>query len=158
MPQAARFPENLTGHEVIDMLRALRATGTEDRELIDRFALAGELKKPVRTLSGGTRQKLNAAVAFLFRPHLLILDEPTAGLDPVASEILRQKIVRARDVGASVILTSHILADLDELADEVVFLSEGRVGFEGPLWVLKQTTRQSRLDRAIASLMLGKPQ
>jgi len=155
MPQAARFPENLSGHEVIDMLRGLRATGIEDRELIDQFALAGELQKPVRTLSGGTRQKLNAAVAFLFRPRLLILDEPTAGLDPVASEILRQKIVRARQDGATVILSSHVLAELDELADDVVFLADGRVGFEGPLWVLKETTGQPRLDRAIARLMKG---
>jgi Cu-processing system ATP-binding protein len=157
MPQAARFPENLTGHEVIDMLRDLRATGIEDRELFDRFGLAGELEKAVGTLSGGTRQKLNAAVAFLFRPRLLILDEPTAGLDPVASEILRQKILRVCDEGASVILSSHVLADLDELADDVVFLSDGRVGFQGPLKVLKEKTGQSRLDRAIARLMQGEP-
>lgn len=155
MPQDPRFPENLTGKEVVIMLRGLREGGLEDSELFREFRLAGELGKAVRTLSGGTRQKLNAAIAFLFRPTLLILDEPTAGLDPVASGILRKKIVRIRDQGASVILSSHVLAELDEVADDVVFLSDGRVSFEGSLLGLKAATGQSRLDRAIATLMSG---
>ena len=155
MPQNPRFPENLTGREVVDMLRGLRQVGLEDSELFREFRLAGELGKAVRTLSGGTRQKLNAAIAFLFRPTLLILDEPTAGLDPLASEILRKKIVRIRNHGVSVILSSHVLADLDEVAEDVVFLSEGRVKFEGSLEGLMVATGQSRLDRAIAGLMNG---
>ena len=63
---------------------------------IGAFDLAREMDKPVRTLSGGTRQKLNAATAFMFRPSLLVLDEPTAGLDPIASGVLKEKIARAR--------------------------------------------------------------
>jgi Cu-processing system ATP-binding protein len=155
MPQNPRFPENLTGKEVVVMLRGLRERGLEDSELFREFHLAGELGKAVRTLSGGTRQKLNAAIAFLFRPSLLILDEPTAGLDPVASGILREKIVRVRNQGVSVILSSHVLADLDELAEDVVFLADGTVRFKGSLAGLKEATGQSRLDRAIARLMSG---
>lgn len=65
------------------MLRDLRGAAVPvDTTLLDQLGLAQELDQPVRTLSGGTRQKLNAAIAFLFRPSLLILDEPTAGLDP----------------------------------------------------------------------------
>jgi Cu-processing system ATP-binding protein len=156
MPQQARFPENLTGREVVRLLRDLRSdTVPEDDELFEAFGLARELDKPVRTLSGGTRQKLNAAVAFMFRPALLILDEPTAGLDPIASGILKDRIRSARDEGRSILLSSHVLSELDELADDVIFLLEGRVQFEGPLRQLREATGEPRLERAIARLMQG---
>jgi len=154
MPQVARFPENLTGREVVRLLRDLRGdTVPEDDELFDAFGLVRELDKPVRTLSGGTRQKLNAAVAFMFRASILILDEPTAGLDPVASGILKDKIAQARAEGRSILLSSHVLSELDELVDDVVFLLDGRVEFEGSLRRLREATGESRLERAIARLM-----
>jgi Cu-processing system ATP-binding protein len=158
MPQHARFPENLTGREVIRLLRDLRGDAVpEDDELFESFALAAELDKPVRTLSGGTRQKLNAAVAFMFRPALLVLDEPTAGLDPIANGILKDKILRARRAGTSIILVSHVLSELQELVDDVVFLLDGRVEFEGSLRHLVEATGEPRLERAIASLMRRAP-
>lgn len=154
MPQSARFPENLTGLEVVAMLRDLRGNAVpEDDELFGTFGLASEMGKPVRTLSGGTRQKLNAAVAFMFRPALLILDEPTAGLDPVATGILKAKILRAREGGTSVILSTHVLSELEELVDDVVLLLEGRVEFEGSLRHLRESTGEARLERAVAVLM-----
>jgi Cu-processing system ATP-binding protein len=154
MPQAARFPENLTGRKVLAMLRDLRGPETAvDTALLDEFGLAEELDKPVRTLSGGTRQKLNAAIAFLFRPSLLILDEPTAGLDPIASGVLKDRVLAAARGGASVILTSHVLSELEELVDDVVFLLEGSVRFSGPLERLRRETGEARLERAIAGLM-----
>jgi Cu-processing system ATP-binding protein len=154
MPQAARFPENLTAREVIRMLRELRGHEVpEDDELFAAFGLPAELDKPVRTLSGGTRQKLNAAVAFMFRPRLLILDEPTAGLDPIASGVLKDKIARTREAGATVILSSHLLSEVEELADDVILLLEGRVQFSGSLESLRQTTGRHRLERAVAVLM-----
>jgi len=159
MPQAARFPENLSGNEVLAMVADLRSPGlTQDRELLVRFRLADELAKPVRTLSGGTRQKLSAAVAFLFRPDLLVLDEPTAGLDPVASGIFKEKLLDARDRGASVLLASHTLSELEEVADDVVFLLEGRVRFHGPISRLMQLTGFARLEKAIAALMQQGPE
>jgi Cu-processing system ATP-binding protein len=158
MPQHARFPENLTGREVIRLLRDLHGDAVpEDDELFESFALAAELDKPVRTLSGGTRQKLNAAIAFMFRPALLVLDEPTAGLDPIASGMLKDKILRARRAGTSIILTSHVLSELQELVDDVVFLLEGQVEFEGSLRQLAAATGETRLERAIASLMRRGP-
>jgi len=154
MPQDARFPENLTGNEVLEMVRDLRGPDqSQDADLIDRFALAGELPKPIRTLSGGTRQKLSAAVAFLFRPDLLVLDEPTAGLDPVASVVFKEKLLAARERGATVILASHTLAELEEVADDIVFLLDGRVRFHGPITRLMQVTGFARLEKAIAALM-----
>jgi Cu-processing system ATP-binding protein len=157
MPQAARFPENLTGREVVGMLRDLRTHAVpEDDELFEAFGLVGELDKPLRTLSGGTRQKLNAAVAFMFRPRLLILDEPTAGLDPIASGVLKAKLLRARNAGATVILSSHVLSELEQLADDVILLLEGQVEFEGSLRGLLQATSERQLERAVAALMRRK--
>lgn len=158
MPQIARFPENLTAAELLALLKDLRAgTGRAlrplDEELIDRFALAPHLDKPLRTLSGGTRQKVNAVTAFLFRPDLLILDEPTAGLDPVASSVLKDKIHAERRAGLTVVLTSHLMGEVDELADDLAFLLEGRVRFAGALEKLKAATRQVTLERAVAKLM-----
>ena len=156
MPQAARFPENLTGREVLEMIRDLRGTtGLPDPALLDAFELTQELPKPVRTLSGGTRQKLSAGQAFLFRPALLILDEPTAGLDPVASGVFKHHLVAARERGASVLLASHTLSELEELADDIVFLLDGRVRFHGPVQQLLESTGASRLEPAIAALMQG---
>jgi Cu-processing system ATP-binding protein len=155
MPQTARFPENLTGAEVLEMVRDLRGPGqVRDLELLERFGLEQEIRKPVRTLSGGTRQKLSAAVAFLFRPALLILDEPTAGLDPVASGQFKEKLLAARERGASALLASHTLSELEELADDVVFLLDGCVRFHGSLPDLMQLTGFARLEKAIAALML----
>jgi Cu-processing system ATP-binding protein len=154
MPQAARFPENLTGRKVIGMLRDLRgASAPVDQGLLEGFDLGRELDKPVRTLSGGTRQKLNAAIAFLFRPRVLLLDEPTAGLDPVASALLKDRVLDARRSGVSVVLASHVLGEVEELADDIVFLLEGRVRFEGGIGRLEDETGEARLERAIARLM-----
>jgi Cu-processing system ATP-binding protein len=155
MPQIARFPENLSANELIAMLRDLRGPATElDDELIERLHLADHLGKPFRTLSGGTRQKVNAVLAFLFRPDLLVLDEPTSGLDPVSSAILRDKILEVRDSGRTVIVTSHVLSDLDALADDIAFLVDGEVGFAGRVHDLKLATRQLSLERAIAHVMV----
>ncbi len=154
MPQAARFPENLRGREVLGMLRALRRRpGQEDTSLIELLELGAELDKPVRTLSGGNRQKLNAAIAFLFRPELLILDEPTAGLDPIASGILKAQVRAAQAAGTSVLIASHVMGELEELATEVVFLLDGTVRFEGGIESLKTMTGQTRLEAAVAQVM-----
>ena len=154
MPQAAQFPERLTGHEVLSLLTGLRGQCEGlDEELIERFKLAPSLDRPVRTLSGGTRQKLNAVVAFLFRPSLLILDEPTAGLDPVATGILKDKVLRAPARGATVLLTSHLMSEVEELAQDLIFLLDGSVAFHGTVEALLQQSGESRLERAIGRLL-----
>ena len=88
MPQTGRYPENMTIRQVFDMMKDIRKDQQKkslDEDLIHRFELVSLMQKRMRTLSGGTRQKVSAALAFLFNPEVLILDEPTAGLDPVAS-------------------------------------------------------------------------
>lgn len=154
MPQIGRFPENLSALDLMALLRDMRgADGAADDELIERLRLTDELRKPIRTLSGGTRQKVNAMLAFLFRPEILILDEPTVGLDPVSSGIVKDKILAERGAGRTVVLTSHIMSDLEELADDVAFLADGRIGYAGTLFELKRITRQNNLERAVAAMM-----
>ena len=156
MPQIARFPQNLSAADLISMLVDVRGrpgSGALDDELVARLELEAHLHKPLRALSGGSRQKVNAVLAFLFRPELLVLDEPTAGLDPVASGILKDKIDAERRAGRTFVLTSHISSELEELADDVAYLDEGRVAFAGPVEELLHRTRQPRLERAVAELM-----
>ena len=158
MPQTARFPEHLTGREVIGLLSNLRGRSPDrDEELLEMFRLDAHLDKPIKTLSGGTRQKLTAAVAFLFRPSLLILDEPTAGLDPVAAGVLKNKVLRAPAEGATVILTSHIMSEIEELAEELVFLVEGTVVYQGSVASLLEQSGETRLERAIAGILAEQP-
>jgi Cu-processing system ATP-binding protein len=154
MPQGTAFPENLTGDEVMTLLRRVRgADAPIDFELIERFGLGGELRKRVHTLSGGTRQKLNAVAAYLFRPTVVILDEPSAGLDPIANGILKQKIRDATRGGVTHLITSHVLSEVEELADDVLFLLNGRVQFNGSLDRLRESTGERRLERAIGRLI-----
>lgn len=153
MPQLPSFPANLTGNEVLDMLDALRPDVTPDDSLLRRFDLQAELDKPVRALSGGTRQKLSAVIAFRYRPRLLVLDEPTAGLDPLASSVFKTAITEARTTGVTVLLTTHVIAELGALADEVAFLIEGVIRFAGPVETLLQVTGATTLDAALATLM-----
>lgn len=154
MPQQPSFPDNLTGHEVLELVRSLRpAPGLVDDVLVGRLGLEAELGRPVRTLSGGTRQKLNAVLAFLFRPRLLLLDEPTAGLDPAASAALKDRVREVRHDGATVLLSSHVLSELEDLAQDLIVLLEGRVRFHGTLADLVQQTGITRLERAVAALL-----
>jgi Cu-processing system ATP-binding protein len=154
MPQIARFPDNLTGADLFAMMRDLRGdTSSRDEELVDTLGLRPHLQKPLRVLSGGTRQKVNASLAFLFAPALLFLDEPTAGLDPVASGVVKDKIAAERARGKTFVLTSHVMSELEELADDIAFLVEGRIRFAGPVHDLKKMTRQLSLERAIAHVL-----
>jgi Cu-processing system ATP-binding protein len=154
MAQRPPFPDNLTGAELLAMLRELRGGGAAvDEGLLEAFRLADELHKPLRSLSGGTRQKLNAALAFHFTPDLLILDEPTAGLDPLASTILKDEVRRARGAGRTVLLISHQMSDVEELADDFVLLLEGRVRWVGPAAEILQRTGQTSLERAVARML-----
>jgi Cu-processing system ATP-binding protein len=156
MPQIARFPENLTADEVIRLVRGLRDDSAKlDFELIVSFKLRKEMNKPLRTLSGGTRQKVSAVIAFLFYPDILILDEPTAGLDPISSSILKDKILKEKASGKTVILTSHIMSEIEELSDYIVFLVEGKIYFKGSLDHFRENTKESKLERAIARMMQG---
>lgn len=157
MPQIGRYPENMTIGDVIDMMKNIRpGVSNFDEELIDIFNLGKIYTKRMHTLSGGTRQKVSAALAFLFHSPVLILDEPTAGLDPVSAELLKDKILKEKQKGKLIIITSHILSDLDELTSEIVYLFEGRIQYNNSIKNLKLETGEKRLGKAIATFISQK--
>jgi len=107
----------------------------------------------MRTLSGGTRQKVSAALAFLFNPDVLILDEPTAGLDPVSSEVLKSKIIAEKDKGKLILITSHVLSDLEDLTTDIIYLHEGKMLFFKSITELRAETGEEKLSKSIAWIM-----
>jgi Cu-processing system ATP-binding protein len=91
----------------------------------------------------------------MYRPAILILDEPTAGLDPRASAILKDRVREAVGRGATVILTSHVVSELEDLAQDIVFLVEGRVEYSGPVCDLVARAGESKLERTLAKMLDG---
>lgn len=153
MPQIARFPDNLSVESAIAFVKSLRGNPSDcDERLIEALELRPHFKKPLRALSGGTRQKVSAVLAFLFRPKAIILDEPTAGLDPLASSRLKDHINEAKASGAIVILTSHIMSEIEELSDSIAYLLDGSILFHQP--VAEVTGGGERnLERSIARIL-----
>lgn len=157
MPQIGRYPENMRIGELIDMMKTIRQeVKAVDEELIDAFKLYKMYDKKMHTLSGGTRQKVSASLAFLFHAPILILDEPTAGLDPISVEILKEKILHERRMGKLLIITSHILSDLDELATEMIYIFEGKIQYNNSIETLKHETNETKLNKAVTTLIKQK--
>lgn len=155
MPQIGRYPQNMTIRNLMDMMKDIRKESNKDfdEELVKSFGLNHMMQKKMGTLSGGTTQKVSAALAFMFHPHVLILDEPTAGLDPLSSEKLKQKIVKEKQNGKLILITSHILSELDDLITEVFYMQEGKLLFHKKLTALKEETSEQKLSKAIAKIM-----
>ncbi|HAK78790.1 MAG TPA: copper ABC transporter ATP-binding protein [Runella sp.] len=160
MPQIGHYPANLKIRQLFEMMIDVRKNATTqlDEDLVAAFQLKALFEKPLGTLSGGTKQKVSAALAFLFNPSVLILDEPTAGLDPLSSEILKEKIQKEHQKGKLILITSHVMSDLDELATDVLYLQDGSVQFYKTITELKLETGESKLGRVIAQLMSKVPQ
>lgn len=154
MPQNPDFPGNLTVRELLDMLEDIRGRkGTARADLIERFELGPALARPFAVLSGGTKQKTAAVAAFMFEPEILILDEPTVGLDPVAASRLKNLAAAEAARGKSVLLVSHIMSEMEQVAQDVVFMLEGRVVFQGELRETLSRSGTSSLEQAVVRLM-----
>jgi len=159
MPQNSCFPENLRVKEVIAMLKDVwgkpkgEAYKAYDEELIEKLNIGEFQNKQIGTLSGGTKQRVSSAAAFLFNQEIIILDEPTAGLDPVAAEIVKQKITDEKNKGKLVIITSHVISEVEELADRVIFLLEGNIHVDSKVGELISQTGELSLNKAIAKIM-----
>ena len=154
MPQIGRYPDNMKIGQLLKMIRDLRPdVGNTDDELIHSLKLEELYHKRMHTLSGGTRQKVSAAISFLFNPAILILDEPTAGLDPISVETLKEKILREKEKGKVFLITSHILSDLDELSSDLLYIEDGVVRYTNTMSGLKQETGEDKLGKAIAGMM-----
>lgn len=153
LPQIANFPPNLTVKEIIRMIQDLRNSTPETAHLIEWFGLEPFLDKKLNTLSGGTRQKVNLVLTLMFDSPLIILDEPTSGLDPVALLELKRLIRREREAGKTILITSHIMSFVEEMADEIIFLLEGRIHFRGSVHALKEKTHTHDFEKAIAKTL-----
>ncbi len=153
LPQIANFPANLSVNELIKMVKNLRTENTNEQELIELFGLTPFLKQKLGNLSGGTKQKVNIVLTFMFDNDLIILDEPTTGLDPIALLILKDLINKARKDGKTILITSHIMSFVEEISDEIVFLLDGKIYFKGTIDALKTQTNSSSLEIAIANLI-----
>lgn len=157
MPQIGRYPDTMTIGQIIEMIKTIRNSNENlDEDLIRAFELEKMFDKQMRTLSGGTTQKVSATLAFLFNPDVLILDEPTAGLDPLASELLKEKIIKEKEKGKLILITSHLLSELDDLITEIVFMQDGEVLFHKKVATLLKETNETKISKAIASILKQK--
>ena len=153
LPQIANFPPNLTVQELIEMVKNLRPKDSNEQDLIDLFGLKDSLHKKLGNLSGGTKQKVNIVLTFMFDSDLIILDEPTTGLDPIALIHLKELIQKEKSKGKTILITTHIMSVVEELADEIVFLLDGKIYFKGSIDALKKQTKNNNLEHAIANLI-----
>lgn len=153
LPQIANFPSNLKVSELINMIKDIRNSKCRDQELIQLFRITPFLDKKLGHLSGGTKQRVNLVLAFMFDSSLIILDEPTSGLDPVALITLKELIIKEKEAGKTIIITSHIMSFVEELADEIVFILDGNIYFQGTITNLKKQTKQDHFEYAIASIL-----
>lgn len=157
MPQVGRYPDNMTIGQIIGMIKEIRnSTTVLDEDLVKAFEMNKMLSKQMRTLSGGTTQKVSAILAFLFDPEVLILDEPTAGLDPLASEILKEKILKEKEKGKLILITSHLLSELDDMVTQIIFMQDGEVHFHKTIPDLLQSTNEDKISKAITKILKEK--
>jgi Cu-processing system ATP-binding protein len=157
MPQIGRYPDNMTIGQIFSMIKDIRKKYAKqglDEDLVHEFHLDQMMGKRMRTLSGGTRQKVSSSLAFLFSPDVLILDEPTAGLDPIATEQLKEKIIAEKKKGKLILITSHVLSELDDLVTQVIYMQEGKLVFHQNIEALRKETGEEKLNKAIAQIML----
>lgn len=141
IPGEANLWPNLTGGQVIDLFLKMRGNVNAEKrdELIQRFDL--DPSKKCRTYSKGNRQKIALISAFASEADLYILDEPTAGLDPLMERIFQECILKVKKQGKSVLLSSHILSEVEKLCDRVAIIREGEIIEKGSLTELRHLTR-----------------
>lgn len=153
MPQMASYPDNVSVIELIDMLSDIRKEKGDAYPLIKEFGMEEALHKKMKELSGGMKQKVNLILSLMFNSSLLIFDEPTVGLDPVARLKFRDCIEAERMKGKTILMTSHYTNEIEELADNVIFLLDGKIFFQGPVDQMKKEQNESNLERAAARIL-----
>lgn len=153
LPQIARFPENLTVTELINLIKDIRGGSPNEQRLIELFDLESHLGKKIKHLSGGTKQKVNIVLAMMYDNPLIVLDEPSTGLDPIALVRLKELILDERAKGKNILITTHIMSLVEDLSDEILFLLEGKIYFRGTIPQLKEFAGEDNLEKSIAHLL-----
>ncbi len=155
MPQISQFPATLTIEQLLAMMADVRgadASGPDD-SLVTELGLDRQLDKRLTTLSGGTKQKVSAVLATRTRPSILIMDEPTAGLDPVSAQRVLVRAAAVRDAGGTVLITSHLMEEVESLADRVAYLEDGALRFLLPVQEILDATGTDRLANALPVML-----
>lgn len=158
MPQISRFPNELKIGQLIDLMDDIRGSnkGRSEGALVKELGVDGMMDKRLGTLSGGQRQKVSAVLAFRYSPSVLVLDEPTAGLDPLSSQIVLQAVRDIKREGCTVLITSHLMEEVEALADRIAYLQDGTLRFLLPPEDVLEATGQSRLSKAIPAMLISK--
>lgn len=160
MHENQSFPRYLKAIQLLDYYGILSLVGANDRarrapELLERVGLADRKSDPISCFSKGMVQRLALAQALLNEPELLVLDEPTEGLDLLGRRLVHDAVIRQRDRGRSTILISHLLTDVERLCDRVAVVVQGRLAYLGPLTSLTHDVRSGQertLEEALQPL------
>lgn len=153
MPQVAKFAENITAMHLFGLIARLRNSQCKPDQLVEYFEMQAHVNKPLGDLSGGSRQKVSAILAFMFDSPVIVLDEPTVGLDPISRVKFKQLVLEEKEKGKTIFFTSHIMSDVEEVADEIAFLLEGKIIYRGDPQTLLLETGQATLEKAIATFL-----
>jgi Cu-processing system ATP-binding protein len=155
MPQISQFPPALTIGQLLDMMLDVRGMRAEDADdgLVAALGLDRQLDKRLSTLSGGTCQKVSAVLACRSRPSVLVMDEPTAGLDPLSARTVLDQAANVRARGGTVLITSHLLEEVEALADRVAYIQDGQLRFLLPMAEILARSGASRLAQALPILL-----
>jgi Cu-processing system ATP-binding protein len=153
LPQIARFPDNLRLRELIQMIKDIRGATDRDLYLAELFKLSSFMNYRMSHLSGGTRQKANIVLALMYDNPILILDEPSTGLDPASLIRFKDLIHEEKKKNKTILINTHIMSLVEDLADEIVFLLEGHIHFSGSVNELKEKYDEQNLERAIAKIL-----
>ncbi|SGZ15463.1 ABC transporter ATP-binding protein [Moritella viscosa] len=139
LPENVSFYDHLTGIEVLTYFARLKSVKlTQVFELLEQVGLTHAMKRQVKTYSKGMRQRLGLAQAFLGHPKLLLLDEPTVGLDPTATQEFYQSVDKLKQNGASIILCSHVLPGVEQHIDRALIMADGQILAVGSLVQLRE--------------------
>jgi Cu-processing system ATP-binding protein len=155
MPQISQYPAALTIGQLLEMMADIRGLGKSQAEdsLVEELGLSAQLEKRLASLSGGTKQKVSAVLALRSRPSILVMDEPTAGLDPLSSKRVLERAAAVRDAGGTVLITSHLMEEVEALADRVAYLDEGSLRFLLPVQEILSSTGCKRLSEALPMML-----
>lgn len=157
LPQNPDFPSHMTLRELLDLLSELRNQPLQRKtELLELFSLEPILDRPFGELSGGQKQRVGAVCALGFDSPILILDEPTVGLDPLILVSFKKLIREEAQKGKLVILVSHVLLEMEQLADRFLFMLEGKVSLQGDLNKILKEVSAPNLEQAVVRWMEGK--
>lgn len=154
VPQIANFPQNIRVNEMFDLVVKIRGVeAVRKQELIALFRLQPYLDQRIGALSGGNLQKLNLTLSLMFNSPVVVLDEPTSGLDPIALLALKDLLKRELEAGKIILLTTHIMHLVEELATDITFILDGKIYYKGSKAELVRRHGDTDMEHVMANIL-----